>query len=189
MFRKTKTEPAPAPVASKPGGKGRPTPSRKEAEAARKERLKASLDSKASRRSERAHNAELRKRAMAGMKAGDEKYLMPRDRGPVRRYIRDWIDARFTVIEFVLPVLLVVLLINITQNKTLIQIGGVIWGVSIILLFLDLGWLYFRLSRDLKRKFPGESLRGSTFYAFMRAMQVRPLRMPKPQVKRGQKPA
>lgn len=192
MFRKTASD-SPEPVdsaataAEKAQGKGRPTPTRKEAEAARKERLKAGIDRKAGKKAERARRAEARRKAMAGMKAGDEKYLMPRDQGPVRRYIRDWIDSRFTFIEFVLPLLLLILLLQVTGNKTLIAIGSYLWATSILLLALDLLWTNFRLKRELRRKFPDESMRGTTFYALMRAMQLRFMRMPKPQVKLGQK--
>lgn len=192
MFRKTASEsPEPddsaAAAADKAAGKGRPTPTRKEAEAARKERLKSGIDRKAAAKADRARRAEARRTALQGMKAGDEKYLMPRDQGPVRRYIRDWIDSRFTFIEFVLPLLLLILLLQVTGNTTLIQIGSYLWATSILLLVLDLLWTNFRLKRELRRKFPDESMRGTTFYALMRAMQLRFMRMPKPRVKLGQK--
>lgn len=192
MFRKTSSpSPEPSESAASPAerghGKGRPTPTRKEAEAARKERLKSGIDRKAGRKAERARRADARRKAVEGMKAGDEKYLMPRDQGPVRRYIRDWIDSRFTFIEFVLPLLLLILLLQVTGNKTLIAVGSYLWATSILLLALDLLWTNFRLKRELRRKFPDESMRGTTFYALMRAMQLRFMRMPKPQVKVGQK--
>jgi Protein of unknown function (DUF3043) len=192
LFRKTASDsPEPADSAAteaeKAHGKGRPTPTRKEAETARKERLKAGVDRKSATKADRARRAEVRRKALAGMKAGDEKYLMPRDQGPVRRYIRDWIDSRFTFIEFVLPLLLLILLLQVTGNKTLIAIGSYLWATSILLLVLDLLWTNFRLKRELRKRFPDESLRGTTFYALMRAMQLRFMRMPKPRVKLGQK--
>lgn len=191
LFRKSKSDPQPTPQeqVDQAHGKGRPTPTRKEAEAARKERLKAGIDRKAAARAERDRRSAARRKALEGMKAGDEKYLMPRDQGPVRRYIRNWIDSRFTFIEFVLPLLLLILLLQVTGNEGLALIGSYIWTTSILLLVLDLLWTNFRLKRELRRKFPDESLRGTTFYALMRAMQLRFMRMPKPQVKYGQKPS
>lgn len=191
MFRKTKSDDqlSAQDRVDKLHGKGRPTPSRKEAEAARKERLKASTDTKAARRADAERRSSARKKAIAGMKAGDEKFLMPRDQGPVRGYIRDWVDSRFTFIEFILPLLLLILVLNMSGNKKVIEVASAIWATSILLLVLDLLWTNFRLKRDLRAKFPDESLRGTTFYALMRAMQLRFMRMPKPRVKYGQKPS
>lgn len=191
MFRKKSEDSAMTAQESvdKLHGKGRPTPSRKEAEAARKERLKQSFDTKAQRRAEAERRSAARKRAIEGMKAGDEKYLMPRDQGPVRRFVRNWVDSRLTFIEFVLPVLLLILVLNMTGNDTLVMVGSYIWMTSILLLVLDLLWTNLRLKRALRAKFPNESLRGTTFYALMRAMQLRFMRMPKPQVKYGEKPS
>jgi len=61
--------------------------------------------------------------------------------------------------------------------------------VLIIIALLD-GYLAWRgIKKKLAAKFPGESLRGLGGYAAMRMMQMRRLRMPKPQVARGQHPA
>ena len=53
------------------------------------------------------------------MKAGDEKFLPARDQGPVRRFIRDWVDSRISVAEFLLPLLLVILLMSSVGSTTL----------------------------------------------------------------------
>ena len=39
----------------------------------------------------------------------------------------------------------------------------------------------------MARRFPGESTKGLTFYAALRSLQMKFLRLPKPQVKIGQK--
>lgn len=193
LFRKTKSQndaatsvedPAP-----KPGGKGRPTPSRKEAEAARRERLKAATDKKAAKRQMRQKQAERNRMVREGMKRGDEKFLMPRDQGPVRRYIRDWIDSRVTFVQYILPVLILVMVLIYSGNETLFQFGTGLQTAVIFLAVIDILWMNFRLKRELKAKFPGESLRGTTFYAILRAMQLRFMRIPKPKVKIGEKPS
>lgn len=193
LFRKTKShndaatsveDPAP-----KPGGKGRPTPSRKEAEAARRERLKAATDKKAAKRQMRQKQAERNRMVREGMKRGDEKFLMPRDQGPVRRYIRDWIDSRVTFVQYILPVLILVMVLIYSGNETLFQFGTGLQTAVIFLAVIDILWMNFRLKRELKAKFPGESLRGTTFYAILRAMQLRFMRIPKPKVKIGEKPS
>ena len=35
--------------------------------------------------------------------AGDEAYLLPRDQGPVRRYVRDVVDSRRNVLGLFMP--------------------------------------------------------------------------------------
>ena len=44
------------------------------------------------------------------MRTGDDRYLPARDQGPVRRFIRDYVDSRFWVLELMLPVMVVLLL-------------------------------------------------------------------------------
>ncbi len=110
VFRRTKSEPAPVPPSRKPkpGGKGRPTPSRKEAEAARKARSASRATARRRRRySGRRLRAE-RGKMQDAMRTGDDRYLPPADKGPARRFARDYVDARYSVMEFALPVLLVV---------------------------------------------------------------------------------
>ena len=45
----------------------------------------------------------------------------------------------------------------------------------------------FRLRREVRRRFPNESHKGATSYAILRSMQLRWLRLPKRQVKIGER--
>ena len=170
---------------AKAGGKGRPTPSRKEAEAAARERARAGMDKKAAQKLLREKRTDSNRRMREGMKAGEEKYLPARDQGPVRRYVRDWVDSRLSVAEFLLPLLILIMVLQTTGSAGL---SSLIWTVMIVLLVIDTVWIRFRLTRDLRARFPGESLRGTTFYAFVRMLQLRFMRLPKTAVKIGQKP-
>ena len=123
-----------------------------------------------------------------GMKNGEERYLMARDKGPVRRFVRDFIDARVSIAEFLLPLLLLTFVLQASGNPSLVRFGGALWTTTILVVVLDTMWLVFRLKRALRAQFPDESLRGTTFYAVLRALQVRPLRSPKPQVRIGGRP-
>ncbi len=58
-----------------------------------------------------------------------------------------------------------------------------LWSATILLLVLEVAWLLSRLSREIRTRFPEENTRGWRFYALMRAIQLRPLRMPKPRLK------
>jgi hypothetical protein len=81
-------------------GKGRPTPSRREAEQARKQQLKIPKDPKAARKASRERDRSARDRQRQGMMAGDERYLPAADRGPARAFTRDFVDSRITIAEF-----------------------------------------------------------------------------------------
>jgi hypothetical protein len=191
LFRRTEKSAAsaePSAAETTTSGKGRPTPTRKEAEAAARERARAGMDKKAAQKVLRERRADTNRKMREGMKAGDEKFLPARDQGPVRRFIRDWVDSRISVAEFLLPLLLAILFMSSIGSKTLQSWSSGVWAATIMLLLVDTIWIRFRLRRDLKARFPEENLRGSTFYAFVRMLQLRFMRLPKPQVKIGQRP-
>jgi hypothetical protein len=165
-------------------GKGRPTPSRKEAEAAARARAKAALDPKLSRKQERERRFEAGRAAREGIKSGDERYLRPRDQGPVRRFVRDYVDARLSMAELAVPGFLFSFLLSATGA---VVAGSGLLNALLLVIVLDCILLRFRLRGELKRRFGDADLKGTTFYALVRALQIRFLRLPKPQVKLGQK--
>ncbi len=175
-------------AAARPGAKGRPTPSRKEAEAAARERAKVGMDKKSAQKLTRERRLEQNSKVRQGMRTGDERYLPARDKGPVKRFIRDQVDSRLSIAEFLLPLLVLIMVLQYSSNDSLMRFGIVLWEATILLVLIDTGWLLFKLKRSIKAKFPDESTRGTTFYTLLRAMQLRPLRQPKPQVKIGGKP-
>lgn len=192
MFRRTKQTPATTSAtvespADKQGGKGRPTPTRKEAEAAARARAKGTMDKKAAQKvlrdSQRTNTQKMRE----AMKTGDERYLPARDKGPVRRFIRDYVDSRICVAEFMLPLLLAIMFLSYSGNAGLSKVGSGLWTATLLITLVDTVWLHFRLRKQLRRRFPNESTRGTVFYMILRVMQLRFMRMPKPQVKLGQK--
>lgn len=186
LFRRTSSEtPATEPVA-KPGGKGRPTPTRKEAEAAARERARLGKDKKAMLRRQRALRSESSKKMRAAMKTGDEKYLPARDQGPVRRFIRDFVDSRLGFTELFFPMFILIFVLGLTGNPTLSQFSSALFMTSMLLVIVDIALLRYRVRRAITARFPGESLSGVTWYAVSRAMNMRFMRLPKPQVKIGQ---
>lgn len=187
MFRRTKPAESTPVIEPKPGGKGRPTPSRREAEAARKARAKGAANKKEAAKLLRERRMEQNAKMREAMKSGEERYLPARDQGRVRRFIRDRVDSRLSMAEFLLPLLVIIMILTYTGNESLNRFGQSLWMVTILLVTVDTLMLVFRLKRDLKQRFPEESHKGAVFYAILRAMQVRFLRMPKPNVKLGQK--
>jgi Protein of unknown function (DUF3043) len=197
VFRRSKTD---SPVATAPSrgsgstayrpeaagvqtGKGRPTPSRKEAEAAARARAKAALDPKLTRKQAREQRFEAGRAAREGIKSGDERFLRERDRGPVRRFVRDFVDARLSMAELALPGFLVSFVLSASGAAVA---GSGLLNALLLVIVLDCVLLRFRLRKELRRRFPEADLKGTTMYALVRAMQIRFLRLPKPQVKLGQ---
>ncbi|WP_395659908.1 DUF3043 domain-containing protein [Nocardioides sp.] len=188
MFRRSKTEtPSTETTTTKVGGKGRPTPTRKEAEAAAKARAKAPRTRKEQAAAQRSTRSESSQRMRQAMREGDERYYPARDRGPVRRFVRDFVDSRFSLIELVIPLLLVTLLLGWSGNASLARLGNTLLMVAVLFVILDMLVLRFRMRRELARRFPDESTKGLTYYALTRALQMKFMRLPKPQVKIGQK--
>jgi len=190
LFRRSKTEspvPTTEPAPAGNGGKGRPTPSRREAEAAAKARAKAPRTRKELARAQRGTRAESSQQVRAAMKAGDERYYLPRDQGPVRRFVRDFVDSRFSFIELMVPLLVVTMILGYSGNAKLAAIGNTVLMGTILLVIGDMLYLRFRLRRELARRFPDEPVKGTTYYAVTRALQMKFMRLPKSKVKIGQK--
>jgi hypothetical protein len=192
LFRRSKTEtPAaavtPGPGTTPSGGKGRPTPTRKEAEAAAKARAKAPRNRREMAAYQRQHKAESSRKVRQAMKDGDERYLLVRDQGPVRRFIRDYVDARFSFLEIMIPVMIVTLVLGYSGNDRLAEVGNFVLIGMFLLIVVDMLTLRFRLRRELARRFPDASTKGTTYYAITRAMQMKFMRMPKAQVRIGQR--
>ncbi|MBF4462507.1 MULTISPECIES: DUF3043 domain-containing protein [unclassified Rathayibacter] len=170
-------------------GKGRPTPTRREQELARKRPLVVS-DRKQAARDAREKAATAREQARIGLAAGDQRYLPLRDKGPQRRFVRDWVDARFSLGEFLIPVMVVVLLLSFFPQPELQYVTLIVLWAFFLIAVIDCILLGRRMRRKLAERFGAEHVeKGIPWYAAMRALQLRVMRLPKPQVKRGAFPA
>ncbi|WP_341952005.1 DUF3043 domain-containing protein [Salinibacterium sp. TMP30] len=169
-------------------GKGRPTPTRKEREAANLRPL-VSDDRKEARRQARTKMQAERERARVGMANGEEKYLPARDRGPQKRFVRDYVDARFSVGELLVPAMFVVIILTLFPQPE-VQVFGLfaLWGFFIVAT-IDAVLLGLRLRRKITEKFGESRAEKVRWYAAMRSLQLRIMRLPKPQVKRRQYPS
>ncbi|MEY3586982.1 DUF3043 domain-containing protein [Aquiluna borgnonia] len=167
-----------------PGKKGRPTPPRKLQEEARKKPLVGDR-SKEAKAAARQKVREERNKAREGMMAGDERYLTLRDRGPQRRYVRDLVDARFTAGELVLPSLFLVVLATFIDSYT-VQLVTLfaMWGLFAVVA-IDAWFVSRMVKKRAAKKFGSDKLEGGLgWYGAMRSIQMRSLRIPKPQVAR-----
>ena len=141
------------------------------------------------KRKERQESRARNKEAQERMAAGDERYLLARDKGEVRRYVRDWVDSRRFLNEWVMPfaIVLFVLLFVSSRNPNLANIIS-IGSMAVIAVFAVEGiWLSRKCNNAVRLKFPGttEAGFGLGFYAYSRASQPRKWRTPRPQVERG----
>jgi hypothetical protein len=169
--------------------KGRPTPSRKEAEAARKQGLKVPKDPKEARRAERERARAERERSRAGMLAGDERYLPARDQGPARAFARDFVDSRFTVAEYFIFVAIAVLALGFIRQPVVQSWVSLFFFAFTALIVVDTLVLLIMLNRRARQQFPEKSdRRGLSMYAMLRTIQLRRLRLPRPRVRRGGAP-
>jgi hypothetical protein len=175
-------------------GKGRATPTRKEREAARQRPL-VPVRTKQSKE-DRRKKADQRQVARAGMEAGDERYLPLRDKGPQKRMVRDIVDARFTVGEFMIPLMFAVIIATFLPQYNANDGSEIGLQMTVIIamygffLIAVLDAIIFgrKLLKVMADKFGDTRLeKGHRWYAATRAFQFRPLRVPKPQVVRGQK--
>ncbi|MFF3287434.1 DUF3043 domain-containing protein [Streptomyces sp. NPDC003023] len=169
--------------------KGRPTPKRSEAQGQRRRASSgAPMDRKeAMKRQREARRADLAKQREA-LASGDERYLPARDKGPVRRFVRDFVDSRFCIAEFFLPLAVVILVLSMIRVAQLQNVALLLWLGVIVLIVVDSIGLAIRLKKQLRERFPNEPKRGAVAYGLMRTLQMRRLRLPKPQVKRGERP-
>ncbi|QDB79484.1 DUF3043 domain-containing protein [Georgenia wutianyii] len=187
--KKQTPPPAPAPEEQPAVGKGRPTPKRKEAQA-RNQRPLVPTDRKLAKQEARRRRNELYAKQQEAMRTGDERYLPARDKGPVRRWVRDYVDAHFSPSEYFLPLAMasIVLLFFATRFPDVAIIGMAVMYIAFgIALAFAIGYSVI-IKRKLKARFGEDQIpRFTGIYAFSRLFQPRFLRAPKPQVRRGEK--
>jgi hypothetical protein len=191
-----------APAKSKPPeqtGKGRPTPKRSEAEAGRYRSLTGSTTSGRNRSStaappsrkltpeEKAKVRAERNKQVQAMRRGEEWALQPRDRGKVKQLARDYVDAHRRPSEFYMYalIILVISLIAGKAHKALNSDLQFLLLAIIAIIIVDALLLRRSIKKLAAERLPGESTRGITFYAIMRALQLRRFRNPAPRIKPG----
>jgi hypothetical protein len=184
LFRRSTEDSEPTPAApprssapaSQVGKKDRPTPSRREAEAARRSRVNRTLSPKEARRLTSQQNREQRMRAVNAREATPEKALM-----------RDYVDARFSLGEFLLPSLVVILALSFltTVYPTVSAITTAAMYLFILAVLFDSYLMWRGFKRVLAERLPGAPTRGLMLYGVNRSIQIRRFRMPAPRTKRG----
>lgn len=170
-------------------GKGRPTPKRSEAQQRRGGPVATPpANRREAAKQQRAKRAQDRKQGVRPAARGNERALLPRDAGPVRRLVRDVVDARRGLGWLLLPMAAIVFLTGIIGDPRLQAITFGLWAATLLGVAFDLVLAASQLRTRLKAAFPAEAKLGSHIrYGLLRTTVIRRLRMPKPQVERGQK--
>lgn len=189
MFGRRKSSTAEAEPAEQPtsadGKKGRPTRSRKEAEAARRRPLVID-DRKEARRRERERQIKARADEQKGLLKGDERLMPERDRGPVKRFVRNYVDSRRSVGEYTMILVFIPVLMTFIPDHRVQQASVYLLWALMGATIVDTYGMAKRLRRVLKAKFGDDVFDEKPLrYAVMRTLQVRRLRLPKPVVKHG----
>jgi hypothetical protein len=184
--RRTEEAPTAAPEAARSEGKGRPTPKRSDAQKRKPGYITAPKDRKQAYKQTREQQAVSRVKAREGMARGDDRYLPKRDKGPVRKLARDYIDSRRSLGSYTM-IAIVVMFLFTYQPVTQLKVIGLL-SMPVILAVLLLEGFFF--SRGIKKlaaeRFPDENRAGVGLYTASRSMQFRKLRMPPPRLKPGQ---
>jgi Flp pilus assembly protein TadB len=168
-------------------GKGRPTPARKQQEAANRKPIVGAKTPEAVKAA-KTRAAQERRESREGMLRGEERYLTARDKGPQRRLARDIVDSRFTAGQLVMPALFLMIIISYAANTTVQVFTLLAMWVLFFVIAVDAFFIGRRVEKAIENKFgKGKTEKGVRWYAAMRSIQMRPMRLPKPQVKRGEK--
>jgi hypothetical protein len=194
LFRRTKSEssqgqPDDADDVFAVQKKGRPTPRRREAEAANKAKAKVPRTRKEQAAARRRARTDAGARMREAMHSGDDRYLPARDQGPARRFIRDYVDSSLMVLELLLPLMFVLLVVGWFGGRGAAAFSNLALLGMILVILVETVRLRFALRRELTRRFPDDpsARSGATMYAVMRALQVRWWRKPDRQVRVGQR--
>lgn len=191
--------------------KGRPTPKRHDQEVKRgvvrdpnamtpeqarqkRKELKKTMSKeewKQYRKTEREENRASNRKIQERIDAGDERYLQKRDQGEVRRYVRDWVDARRFANNYAFPFAMVLLAVMFfsTFIPRLASVLSIVAMVFILVILIEMFIIGRRANAAVRKRFPNttDTGFGLGMYASSRASQPRSWRSPKPQVAIGDK--
>ena len=166
--------------------KDAPTPKRKDSEALNKVNAITSPATKATKSRDRTEMKAKRLAARAAYMRGEESALPIRDRGAVRRFVRDYVDSRRNVGEYFLPAVFTVLVLSVIHNKFISLIAILFMYVAMLYTVLSGVFMTRRIRKVVAAKFPDQPIKGLGMYGWLRSTQMRRMRAPAPQVKRGE---
>ncbi len=170
-------------------GKGRPTPKRSDTSKRRGGPVTPPpTNRREAAKQLRAKQADNRQRVKQGTASGDDSAMLPRDRGPVRRLVRNTVDGRRSLGFLLLPVAALLVVAQVVRDPVVLAIAVGVWLATLIGVAADLLLTALQLRATIRRSHPDEAkLGGHIAYGLLRSTVIRRFRMPRPQVKRGLK--
>lgn len=90
------------------------------------------------------------------MMAGEEAYLLPRDRGPVRRYVRDVVDSRRNLLGLFMPSALTLLFVMFAAPQVQFYLSPAML-ILLALMTIDAIILGRKVGRLVDTKFPSNT--------------------------------
>jgi hypothetical protein len=165
--------------------KGRPTPKRKESQSKRIVSSLAPASSKEEKKRAREQARASRNASRSAYLRGEESAMPFRDRGPAKRLVRNLVDSRKSIGEYLLPIIFVVLVLSILPIKAM-QFGALaLMYALLIAVAVDGVFLSRKIKREVLLRFPDAQTKGLGRYGWLRSTQMRRLRVPHPQTKPG----
>lgn len=163
-------------VPRQPRKKEAPTRTRKQAEAERMERLHPTLSPKEQRKRDRAARAE------AQAEAFDKQ-----ERSPERVLLRNFVDSRWTINEFMLPAMILIMAAVMLTTNNLALSSTIALGLWVLMAaaIINTFFMWRSFKRLLDERLPGTPKRGLLMYMFNRALMIRRFRRPTPVIPRG----
>ena len=186
LYRSDMKKPEDVNPEKNPNKKGKATPKRKDAVAATKVNSITSPVTKADRSKNREALRAARAEARAAYMRGDQNALPARDRGPVKKFVRDYIDSRRSLGEYFLPLMVIVLVLTLVPSAE-IRFVAIIFMYGAMLYSVVYGFFVTKnIKKQVAERFPDESTKGLGMYGWLRSTQMRRLRAPAPQKKLGE---
>jgi hypothetical protein len=189
-----------APASGTTAPKGRPTPKRSDkrrgpvapapmtaSEARQRRKQLRSTMSKEERKADKERQRAVLSQRRERMLAGDEDALLPRDRGPVRRYVRDMVDSRRNILGLFLPAALFIIVSGLFLPPKVQIYSSLLMPLFLVVMIVDGLLLARRVNKAVDAKFPAntETHFKLGLYAAGRASQLRRMRIPRPLVSPG----
>ena len=165
-------------------GKGRPTPKRSE----KVRRRSGPVAPPPRTRKEAAQRRKQEVKAARGTArersaAGDERYLVKRDAGPVRKLVRDIVDGRRNAGVLVLPIAVLLVISSVIGIRVVQAVVTTLWLATLLAVMIDVVVLTVLIRRRIREQHPDEGrLGGHVAYGLLRSTVMRRWRMPPPAV-------
>ncbi|HEY2697007.1 MAG TPA: DUF3043 domain-containing protein [Pseudonocardiaceae bacterium] len=173
--------------------KGRPTPKRRDAEGKRRGPIgpPPRTQREASKRNavSKEQRKVLRDERRRGQASGDPRHMLPKDKGPVRKFIRDEVDTHRQLVGLFMPIVVVLLVATFALSSnpnTQIYASPILLALLVVML-VEGFFIGRRVIKKVRAEFPEAPDRSFSigWYAVQRAMTIRKLRLPKPNLKPG----